>query len=153
MKKNTFRLIFLSLVISSWPTLAFSQMSRDELAAYNDPPSRLRGVIEGFDADVGILDRFYSARTSPKRSARFKELYAGEIMLLAGIDFDMLNHDEQVDYILFNNYLEHEFKEQTRLDVCFMNLAVDGDADVLGAHRGGPPTRTRARVRWLGGAP
>ena len=42
----------------------------DELAEYNEPASRLRGVIEKFGEDVGILNRFYTAQTSPNRIAR-----------------------------------------------------------------------------------
>src|SRR4029079_6493140 len=87
-----------------------------DLSAYNDPPSRLRGVIEQYQDDFGILNRFYSAPTSPNRSARFKQLYNDNLSLLAKLDFDRLNHDEEGDYILFKNYLEDEVKEQDRSD-------------------------------------
>ncbi|HYJ91493.1 MAG TPA: DUF885 family protein [Pyrinomonadaceae bacterium] len=88
-----------------------------DLLAYNDPPSRLRGVIEKYQEDYSFLNRFYSAPTSPNRLARFKQLYNDELTILAGLDFDKLNHDEQVDYILFKNYLDHEIKEQDRYNV------------------------------------
>ncbi|MEP6946408.1 MAG: DUF885 family protein [Acidobacteriota bacterium] len=81
-----------------------------------ESPSRLRGMIERFDADYGSLDRFYSARMSANRSERFRQLYADELSMLAKMDFDRLSHDEQIDYILYNNYLEHEIKEQLRAD-------------------------------------
>ena len=87
-----------------------------DLASYNDPPSRLRGVIEKYQEDRGFLNRFYSATTSPNRSARFKQLYDQQLALLSKLDFDKLNHDEQVDYVLFKNYIEHEIKEQDRYD-------------------------------------
>jgi uncharacterized protein (DUF885 family) len=87
-----------------------------DLASYNDPPSRLRGVIEKYQEDRGFLNRFYSATTSPNRSARFKQLYDQQLSLLSKLDFDKLNHDEQVDYVLFKNYIEHEIKEQDRYD-------------------------------------
>src|ERR1044071_6049008 len=83
-----------------------------DLANYNDPPSRLRGVIEKFDDDYSILNRFYSAPTSPNRSARMRQLYSDEMAMLDKLDFEKLNHDEQVDYVLFKNYLDHESKEQ-----------------------------------------
>ena len=89
---------------------------------YNDPPSRIRGVIERFNADVGILDRFYSAGTSARRSERFRALYQERLTTLAGFDFDGLNHDEQIDYVLFKNYLEHEIKEQLRADAQFAEM-------------------------------
>src|SRR6478609_6955266 len=78
--------------------------------------SRLRSVIENFGEDYGILNRYYSATTSPNRSARFKQLYGENLTLLSKLDFDSLNHDEQIDYLLFKNYLDHEFKEQNRYD-------------------------------------
>jgi hypothetical protein len=103
------------------PSLSAAQ--NNDLAAYNDPPSRLRGVIEKYQEDRGILNRFYSAPTSPNRSARFKTLYAENMSLLVKLDFDKLNHDEQVDYMLFKNYLDHEIKEQDRHDAQLAEIA------------------------------
>jgi uncharacterized protein (DUF885 family) len=71
-------------------------------------------VIERFDEDYGALDRFYTAKTSPNRAERMRRLYADELELLGRLDFDSLGHDEQIDYILFKNYLEHEQKELAR---------------------------------------
>jgi uncharacterized protein (DUF885 family) len=100
------------LLLASEPVFA----QNSELTAYNDPPSRLRGVIEKYQEDYTFLNRFYSAPTSPNRSARFKKLYSDNLVLLDKLDFDKLNHDEQVDYLLFKNYLGHEIKEQDRYD-------------------------------------
>jgi uncharacterized protein (DUF885 family) len=86
----------------------------DELANYNESPSRLRGVIENFSADYGSLNRFYTAATSANRNARFKELFADSQALLNRLDFDKLSHDEQVDYLLFAKYLRHEQSELER---------------------------------------
>lgn len=115
------KLICMCVVVSMFVQMAVGQ--RDELAGYNDPPSRLRGVIERFDSDVGILNRFYSAGTSAKRSARFRQLYADGLTMLAGLNFDELNHDEQVDYVLFRNYLDHEQKELGRYDAQLAEMA------------------------------
>ncbi|HTH50887.1 MAG TPA: DUF885 family protein [Pyrinomonadaceae bacterium] len=89
---------------------------RDALASYNDTPSRIRGVIENFNEDYGLLDRFYTAPMSPNRSSRLKALYAEYLAVLAATDFDKLSHDEQIDYILLKNYLEHEIHDQDRRD-------------------------------------
>jgi uncharacterized protein (DUF885 family) len=94
-----------------------------DLSAYNDPASRLRGVIERYQEDFGILNRFYSAPMSPNRSARFKQLYGDNLSLLAKLDFDKLSHDEQVDYILFKNYLEHEIKELDRYEAQLVEMS------------------------------
>jgi len=96
--------------------MVWSQNIKDELAAYNDSPSRLRGVIEKYDEDVSILDRFYSAQTSSNRSTRFRQLYNDELQLLNSLNFDTLNHSEQIDYLLFKNLLEHELKENVRYE-------------------------------------
>ncbi len=86
----------------------------DELANYNEPPSRLRGVIEKFSEDYGSLNRFYTAQTSPNRVARFRRLFADWLDFLNRQNFDSLNADEQIDYLLFKNYLAHELKEADR---------------------------------------
>src|SRR5688572_19843689 len=101
MKHTAARLVCCCFVISLLAQFVPGQPARDELAAYNEPPSRLRGVIEKFDEDQGILNRFYSAQTSPNRSGRFAQLYKDELALLGRLNFDALNHDEQIDYLLF----------------------------------------------------
>ena len=104
------------LVFAVFGAVVSAQTVRDELSAYNDSSSRLRGVIEKFDEDRGILNRFYSAQTSSNRSTRFKQLYGDQLHLLNSLSFDMLNHSEQIDYLLFKNLLEHEQKELLRGD-------------------------------------
>ena len=113
--KTVFAFFLLFSILLS--ATAFAQKADNaELNTYNDPPSRLRGVIERFDADYGALNRFYSAQTSPNRLARFRELYNEYLGTLSRTDFDTLNHDEQIDYLLFKNYLDHEQKELTRFE-------------------------------------
>src|SRR5687767_7892638 len=86
----------------------------DDLSNYNEPPSRLRGVIEKFREDFGSVNRFYTAYTSPNRRARFRQFYSDWLAFLNKQNFDSLNHDEQIDYLLFKNYLAHELKELDR---------------------------------------
>jgi len=92
-------------------------------SVYNDPPSRVRGMIERFDADYGILDRYYSAPMSANRSARLRAFYQERLAELNALDYEKLNHDEQIDVILFRNYLDHEVKEQLRLDAQVAEMA------------------------------
>ena len=92
----------------------FGQTLKDDFAAYNEPSSRFRGMIEKFGEDYGILSRFYTAQTSANRSERFRRFYGDELELINRLDFASLNHDEQIDYLLFRNYLEHEQKELAR---------------------------------------
>src|SRR5687768_2652346 len=76
----------------------------DELSAYNEPPSRLRGVIEKYREDYGSINRFYTAQMSANRFARIRQLYSEHQRLLDRLNFDALNADEQIDVVLFRNY-------------------------------------------------
>ncbi|MGI8883991.1 MAG: hypothetical protein ACR2IA_07090, partial [Pyrinomonadaceae bacterium] len=60
----------------------------EDLNDYNEPPSRLRGVIEKFSEDYGSLNRFYTAPTSPNRAARFREFYSDQLAFLIKQNFD-----------------------------------------------------------------
>jgi uncharacterized protein (DUF885 family) len=107
-------------LLSTIATLLFTfitfAQAPDELANYNEPPSRLSGVIEKFREDYGILNRYFSAQTSPNRAVRFKQLYADSQSLLERTNFEKLNHDEQIDYLLFANYLRSEQSELERFN-------------------------------------
>lgn len=95
----------------------------DDLNSYNEPPSRFRGVIEKFSEDYGILNRFYSAQTSPNRAERFRQFFSDWLAFLNRQNFDSLNYDEQIDYLLFKNYLTHELKELERRNRQFEEMA------------------------------
>ena len=118
--KNILAVFFLFTIFSS--NFSFAQKP-DGLTAYNEPPSRLRGVIEKFSEDYGTLNRLNTAPTSPNRSTKFSELYAERLAYLAKLDFNLLNSDEQVDYLLFKNYLEHEQKELSRFQAQLEEMA------------------------------
>ncbi|MFV0388272.1 MAG: DUF885 family protein [Pyrinomonadaceae bacterium] len=109
--KRTFQLILAVFLCVN----LYAQDS-ESLEAFNDEPDRFRGVIEKFREDFGSLDRFYTARTSANRLARFREFYGSWQTWLTQQDFSKLNHDEKVDYILFRNYLEHEQMESVRFE-------------------------------------
>jgi len=110
MNRHSFLVV---LILFAAPLFIWGQV-RDDLAAYNEPPSRLRGVIEKFTQDYGALNRFYSAQTSETRAAKMRQLYSDNLALLGRLNFETLNHDEQVDHLLFSNYLRHEIKELDR---------------------------------------
>ena len=103
---------FLAIVINNLPTV--KAQAADDLSFYNESPSRLRGVIEKFNEDYGSLNRFYTAPTSANRRERFKNLYEERLAFLNRQNFDALNHDEQIDFLLFQNFLRHETKELDR---------------------------------------
>lgn len=115
----------ISLIVLSlfWVANTFAQTT-DDLNDYNEPPSRFRGVIEKFSEDYGSLNRFFTAQTSANRAARFREFYAERLAFLERQKFDGLNHDEQIDYLLFKNYLAHEIKELDRQSKQFQEISV-----------------------------
>lgn len=96
-------------VIGNFTTVK-AQTSVD-LSFYNESPSRLRGVIEKFKEDHGSLDLFYTAPISINRHERFKDFYNDWLAFLYKQNFNALNHDEQIDYLLFQNHLRREIKE------------------------------------------
>ncbi len=104
-------------------TSSTSAQTNNDLNAYNDPPSRLSGVIDRFQTDYGALNRFYSAQTSPNRTARFRALYREQLALLGKLNFEALNHDEQIDYLLFKNYIDHEQKELSRFEAQLQEMS------------------------------
>jgi uncharacterized protein (DUF885 family) len=110
--KNLFLTVVIGLVLSS----SFAAQRTDELANYNEPPSRMRGVIEKYGEDFGSINRFYTAFTSANRTARLRQLYSDYQALLKRLNFTALNADEQIDYVLFRNYLDHEQKELKRFE-------------------------------------
>jgi uncharacterized protein (DUF885 family) len=107
---------FLIIVVVLSASTVITAQRIDDLAAYNEPPSRLRGVIEKYGQDYGSINRFHTAQTSASRSARFRQLYADYLALLGRLNFDSLNADEQIDYVLFRNHLDHEQKELARFE-------------------------------------
>jgi uncharacterized protein (DUF885 family) len=80
----------------------------------SEAPSRLRQVIEKYDQDRGAYGRWYTAETSPARRERFRKLYQDRLAELARMDFSRLEHQEQVDHILFQNHLRRELSELDR---------------------------------------
>ncbi len=56
--------ILFLLILVAGNFINISAQSARDLNDYNEPASRLRGVIEKYAADFGSLNRFYTARES-----------------------------------------------------------------------------------------
>ena len=123
MKPSKSVFAFFVLTLHLLTVNVFLQRPVDDLATHNEPSSRLRGVIEKFSQDVGAFNRLYTAQTSSNRAERFRQLYAEYAASLAGMNFDSLNNDEQVDYVLFANHLRRETRELDREKVQFEEMA------------------------------
>src|SRR5689334_11505543 len=73
--------------------------------------SEMRAPIERYTADRGNLTRSYPVTISPARRARFKKFYEEWLASLKSLDFDSMNQDGKIDYLLFKNHLEYELRQ------------------------------------------
>ena len=78
--------------------------------------------IQTVSEDMGALERFYNIRSSPNRVARFNTYYTDQLASLKKVNFDGLQRDEQIDYILLKHHLE---SDQRRL---MIDSRVDGES-------------------------
>ena len=71
-------------------------------------PSELADVVERFTADQQSLSRRYDANESPAQRRRMREFYTGWRTQLGELNFDKLAQEGRVDYVLLDNYLQHQ---------------------------------------------
>lgn len=103
------KLVAVLLLMTGFPANA-----RQELSAV--PCQEVPHLIQQFAADRRAINRFYVVAMSPERRARLVALYNDYLKSLAQLDFDALNQECKVDYILFqrnlNEYLRFAQKEE-----------------------------------------
>lgn len=68
--------------------------------------SEMRGVIEAYTADLNTIERTYPLEISAARQARLEKFAQDQDTALHGIDFDALNRNGQIDYLLLRNAIE-----------------------------------------------
>ncbi len=97
-----------------------------DLVEFGREQSDLRVAVDRYDEDRGALFRRYDVAYSPVRRARFRAFYEGWLDRLAELDFDALNHEGQVDYVLLRNRLDFELEmlDQEAADVAEMEPLV-----------------------------
>ena len=71
-------------------------------------PENLPEFIGRYAADRGEVGRFYDLAWSPKRFERMEKLDAGWGEKLRAIDFDRLDQQSRIDYLLLRNKLESD---------------------------------------------
>ena len=84
------------------------------LVEFGRAQSDLRVAIERYDEDRSALFRRYDVAYSPERRTRFRAFYEGWQRRLTELDFDRLNHEGQVDYVLLRNRLDFELEMLTQ---------------------------------------
>jgi len=74
----------------------------------NRTSSELADVVERFAADQQSLGRRYDANESPAQRRRMRQFYSGWRARLGELNFDKLGQEGRIDYVLLDNYLQHQ---------------------------------------------
>src|SRR5690349_1340461 len=98
-----YRPIVVALLVCTFVHVGFAQTAARV--------SEMRAAIERYTADRGSLTRSYPVAISPARRARFKKFYEEWLASLKSLDFDSMNQDGKIDYLLFKNHLEYELRQ------------------------------------------
>jgi len=72
------------------------------------PASELADVVDRFTADLASLNRRYDAAYSPAQRQRMREFFDAWRARLRELDFEQLGQEGKVDYVLLDNYLQHQ---------------------------------------------
>lgn len=75
------------------------------------PSSALAPMLERYDTDRGAIRRLNGSDVSPISIARATAFYDDWKQRLVQIDFDSLNQDGKIDYILFRNHLDYQRRQ------------------------------------------
>ncbi len=78
------------------------------LVDFGREQSDLRLAVERYDEDRRALFRRYDVPYSAVRRERFRSFYRGWLDALAALDFEGLDHEGQVDYVLLRSQIEYE---------------------------------------------
>lgn len=70
--------------------------------------SEVNNIMVQYDADRGILQRFYAVRNSPERCQRLEKLQADYLQRLSALDWERLPVGTRADYVLFRRNLLQE---------------------------------------------
>jgi len=87
----------------------------DAIVAFDRGQSDMQAALVRYQEDRGALLRRWDVQYSPRRQARMAEFYQGWLDALATMDFDDLNQEGKVDYVLLRNRIEFE-QEELRLE-------------------------------------
>lgn len=78
------------------------------LVEFTATQSNMRVAIERYLADKAAIERRYDVLYSPTRMARLREFYEDWSSQVAELNFGMLNHEGEVDYIALRNRIEFD---------------------------------------------
>jgi hypothetical protein len=80
------------------------------LVAYARGESNLRTAVTRYVEDRAAIQRRYPVQFSPVRIERLRKFHESWRQRLGEVDFDNLNHEGQIDYILLRNRINHDLE-------------------------------------------
>ena len=106
---GTLALVAAPLMLQAQDTRRAAPMqSVPRLTTINNATSELVSVVERFSVDRQALLRRYDTPDSPARRKRMREFYGEWRTRLREHDFDRMSQEGKVDYVLLDNFLQHE---------------------------------------------
>jgi hypothetical protein len=81
------------------------------LVAFARTESDLRVAVDRYLLDKAALERRYEVPYSPVRHARLRTFYEGWTRRLAECDFDALNAEGRIDFVLLRNRVEYDVEQ------------------------------------------
>jgi hypothetical protein len=94
--------------ITTGPAWAQDPPGLAELVDFARDQSDLRVGVTRYLEDLGAIRRRYEVQYSPVRQDRLRRFFTDWQRRLGELDFDGLNHEGQVDYILLRNSIDYE---------------------------------------------
>jgi hypothetical protein len=104
-KAPTARLLFTVLCTIAIVLQTTAQSSQPVLYQQN---SEVNNLMVQFEADRGVLNRFYFVESSPEKRERLKKCYDGYMEQLGQLKWESLPVGSKVDYILFKRNIESQ---------------------------------------------
>lgn len=80
------------------------------LVAYSRGESDMRTAVTRYVEDHAAIQRRYPVEFSPIRTERLRQFHESWRQRLGEVDFDSLNHEGQIDYILLRNRIDHDLE-------------------------------------------
>jgi hypothetical protein len=105
------------------PTWAQDTPGLSSLVSFARGESDLRVAVVRYLEDREAILRRYEVEYSPVRQARLRDFYQGWQQSLRALDFDALNHEGQIDYILLRNRLDYELEILSQDDVRWREMS------------------------------
>lgn len=74
--------------------------------------SRMRPFLERYATDRGLLNRKYPLEMSATQETRRRQFLTEWRSTLEKLDFDKLNQEDRIDYLLFRNLINHDLHQR-----------------------------------------